>query len=75
MNGLGKRKASSKRKEKKSAGKLADSGLNDSKVLLTEVNPKKKIVQEEDPEIKAKQEEEKKSISNYKKKLTRYKKN
>lgn len=59
MNGLGKRKQSSKRKIKASAGKLNDSNGDDSEVLITQVKNKKKIIQD-DPELIKKQEEERK---------------
>ena len=59
MNGLGKRKQSSKRKIKVSAGKLNDSNGDDSEVLITQVKNKKKIIQD-DPELIKKQEEERK---------------
>jgi hypothetical protein len=66
MNGLGKRKQSSKGKKKVSSGALNDSGEN-SDVLITQVKNTKKVVQE-DPELKKKEEEEKKSMMNSKSK-------
>ena len=59
MNGLGKRKQSSKRRMKISSGVLNDSNGDNSDVLITQVKNKKKIIQD-DPELIKKQEEERK---------------
>lgn len=59
MNGLGKRKQSSKRRNKVSAGALNDSNGDNSEVLITQVKNTKKIIQY-DPELIKKQEEERK---------------
>ena len=58
MNGLGKRKETSKSKKKKTEGKSPEkSGEKKEGVLITEVNPKKKAIQE-DPELKKKEARE-----------------